>query len=147
MCLSVFDIHTQLRVFILIKKASSLFVLLGLSFASSQVYANTQTLSDEEARLSVCTMVSQGSLTVATARQKEMTQAQTKAVIDETLVLLKQKLRHGFVDYIAQVWYADIERMYQMPVLNTPEEKAVFAQIMEELSHSECMGKQPNLDL
>lgn len=124
------------------------FILLGAFLLLSTIAnANTPTLNDDETRLSICTMISQGSLAVATARQKGVSKAEATQTIDTTLVHLKNKFRHGFIDYIAQVWYADIERMYEMPVLESVEEKIAFAQIMEELSHSECMGKTPNIDL
>lgn len=121
-------------------------VLVGMSNAN----ANTQTAPaiDEETRLSICTMISQGSLTVAAARQKEISKEDTINAIKTTITNLKNNgLRPHFVDYIAMVWYADIERLYQKPILENSEEKAVFAQMIEELSYAECMGQTPNIDL
>lgn len=128
------------------KKILSLITVLSLcsvSFAND----NPQSLDDNETRLSICTMIAQGSLTVATARQKGASRQEAENAINETLTHLKSKFRHSFVDYIATVWYADIERVYQMPVLATPDEKSAFAAILEELSYSECMGQSPNINM
>lgn len=126
----------------------SLPVLLFGTFSIANANTQNAPVIDEETRLSICTMISQGSLTVAAARQKEIDKAQTIAAINTTINNLKNNgLRPHFVDYIAKVWYADIERLYQKPVLESSEEKAIFAQFIEELSYSECMGKKPNIDL
>lgn len=118
--------------------------MLYATFVPQMSFADVPTLSNEEYRSSICAIVSQGAFIVAVERQKGMDKQMAKQRLDRALAdLSKQFHNQIFLQRVAETWYADLERIYQMALVDTPEEKATFAYMLEEMSYSACVGKAP----
>lgn len=118
-----------------------------LGIGATLAYASTE-LSEEQYRASVCAIASQGAFTAAVARQKNLPIEEAKALLDARLEVLAQSFSNRvFLVQIAEVWSDDLEHVYTMDILPDNEDKAVFATMLEELSFSACMNKEPNIAL
>lgn len=123
-------------------------LLMGvLGVGVTVAYASTD-LTEEQYRASVCAIASQGAFTAAVARQKNLPIEEAKKLLDARLDVLAQSFSNRiFLVQIAEVWSDDLEHIYTMDILLDNEDKAVFATMLEELSFSACMNKEPNIAL
>lgn len=133
-------------------KAFLRYVLMGAflsgAFGTATQALASEYLTDDEYRASVCAIASQGAFTAGVARQKDLPKEEAKKMLEARLEVLGQSFSSRiFVLQIAEVWYTDLHRIYTMDILPTSEEKATFATMLEELSFSACMNKEPNIAL
>lgn len=118
-----------------------------LGFGATLAHASNE-LTEEEYRASVCAIASQGAFVAGIARQKNLPIDEARALLDTRLEVLAQSFSNRiFLVQIAEVWSDDLEHIYTMDILPDNEDKAIFATMLEELSFSACMNKEPNIAL
>lgn len=126
--------------------------LVGLCVGAMTLNAHATTpnttLSDTEYRESICTIASRGALISAVARQKNLPINEAKEALNAELDVLNQSFSSPvFLQKIAEVWHDDLARIYNMEVLSSNEDKALFVSMVEEMTFSACMDKPANIAL
>ncbi len=116
--------------------------LMGLNSSAVAQEQNTQvSLSDDEVRAGICIIANQGIYTVASERQAGKDKVSTKKQLDKELKQLGKKFNdQQFLQGISDVWYHSLDRVYQLPVFETPEEKEAFVSIVTEEAFMSCIN-------
>lgn len=98
-------------------------------------------LNEHELAAATCMLASQGIHSVSVDRQAGKTKVQAKKQLDADLKKLRASLSSpAYVKRISDVWYRGLDRVYQLPVFDLPEEREAFVSIMTEDALVSCMA-------
>ena len=122
----------------------ALSLMMGISHANAETQGEAQ-LSTEQANAGICIIAAQGIYNASEARQNGLTKAAAKKSLDNDLKELSKSFSNQqFLQRMAGVWYRGLDRVYQLPVMDLPEERTVFVQLMTEEALNSCLESLVN---
>lgn len=109
-----------------------------MAFAKGTSY---ESLSDNELSAGICIIANQGVYTAASERQAGNNKAAAKKQLESDLKQLSKSFSNQkFIHSIGQIWYQSLDKVYQMPIMNSKSDKARFVSVVTEEAFLSCMN-------
>lgn len=102
--------------------------------------SDNQALSNDELHAGICIIANQGIHTVVSQRQAGIPKSAVKRQLDKDLMQLSKSFSNPmFIRHIGSIWYANLDAIYKIPIMDNDVHKARFISAVTEKGLVSCM--------